>query len=610
MPYVDARSNAATPTAPTHTSPVDGMGAIPLRGRPLDGDAKADGACGYAFRVWAPNAESVSVVGDFNDWDQRRHVLAREASGNFYGEVPEATTGQEYQFAVTYQGNTFFRIDPRAMKVTNSVGNGVLYDHADFHWGEDAFVPPALHELAIYETHIGSFVDNGNDAAPANLSDLEAKLDYLKGLNVNAIELMPLMEFAGDYSWGYNPANIFAVESSYGGPDGLKRCIKAAHERDIAVIIDVVYNHFGPSDLSLWQFDGWNENDKGGIYFYQDWRSSTPWGDTRPDYGRSEVRDFILDNARMWLRDYHADGLRLDMTPYMRTVDGASGEIPEGWTMMHDVGRVVREEFPGKVVIAEDLHNNPAVSSTEPGGGNMHAQWDSQFVHPIRAALITNDDAARNIDDVARAVTHHYQHAYDRVIYTESHDEVANGSARVTTEVAGDHPDGWDAQKRATLGAALVFTSPGVPMIFQGQEFLEDEWFRDTVPLDWEQAWQFRDIANMFADLFAFRRNLDGTTAGLQGPVTTVHHQDNQSKLLVFSRQTYDGDAVLVAVNFSRYPVAAEVNVPEGDWQVRFNSDARAYSQLFGDHPTPAIQGPRGSVSVGPFSAVLWTRRR
>lgn len=569
-----------------------GMGAIALEQ-------------GYGFRVWAPHATSVAVVGDFNDWDATKNQLTRDDHDNWVGVVDNATTGQEYQFAITNGDNSFMRIDPRAFKVTNSVGNGVLYNHADFDWAGDEFITPGLHELVIYETHIGSFVDNGEDM-PADFKDLENKLDYLVGLGVNAIELMPLMEFAGDYSWGYNPANIFAVESSYGGPDALKEFIKHAHAKGIAVIIDVVYNHFGPSDLSLWQFDGWNENNKGGIYFYQDWRSSTPWGDTRPDYGRKEVRDFISDNARMWLRDYHADGLRLDMTPYMRSVNGFSDDIPDGWSMMHEVGRVVREEFPGKIAIAEDLHNNPAVSSTDPHGGNMHAQWDSQFVHPVREAITTYDDAHRNVDAVAAAVTHQYLHPFDRVIYTESHDEVANGSARVTTEVDHDNPTGWDAQKRATLGAALVLTAPGVPMLFQGQEFLEDEWFRDTVPLDWELAWKFRDIARMFKDLIALRRNLDGTTPGLQGPHTRILHQDNAAKTLVFSRETLDGNAVIVAANFAREQRFVSVELPAGgQWRVRFNSDAKTYSSLFGDSQSFDLQGSLATIGVGPFSVVI-----
>lgn len=574
---------------------VAGMGAIPIEG-------------GYAFRVWAPNATAVCVVGDFNGWADDQHPMEHEGEGNWYAEVPGAQMWQGYQYLITPEaGESLLRIDPRALAVTNSVGNGLLYDHGAFDWDGDDFTPPRQHEMVIYETHIGSFVDSPD--GPADLHDLSGKLDYLVGLGVNAIELMPLMEFAGDYSWGYNPAHIFAVESSYGGPEALKSFVREAHKRGLAVIVDVVYNHFGPSDLSTWQFDGWSENGKGGIYFYNDHRSATPWGDTRPDYGRQQVRDFILDNARMWLADYHVDGLRLDMTPYMRRVDGTHGdEIPEGWEMMRQIGEMVRTEFGRHLVIAEDLHNEAAVTSTEPGGAYMHAQWDSQFVHPVREALITLDDANRSIPGVAAAVTHTYQNPFDRVIYTESHDEVANGQARITSEVEGENPSGWHAQKRATLGAALVLTAPGMPMLFQGQEFLEDEWFRDTVPLDWDRAWAFRDITQMFRDLIRMRLNLDGDTAALSGPHTTVVVEDDDAKLLAYVRSTGDGQHALVAINFSAHAVQLPAELPGGLWTVRFNSDARTYSQLFGDHASGDLDAGDGlaTLDIGPYSVVVY----
>lgn len=572
-----------------------GMGAFPIEG-------------GFAFRVWAPHADAVRVVGDFNGWDEGAHELFPEGNGHWYGEVAGAEHGQEYKLLLTHGEDTFFRIDPRALAVTNSVGNGILYDHGRFDWeGDDRFQTPGQHQLVIYETHIGSFVHT-QDGGPADLHDLTGRLDYLVGLGVNAIELMPLMEFAGDYSWGYNPAHIFAVEHTYGGPDALKTFVREAHRHGIAVLVDVVYNHFGPSDLPTWQFDGWSENGKGGIYYYQDERSHTPWGDTRPDYGRAEVRDFILDNARMWLRDYHVDGLRLDMTPYMRHIDGFSGDIPEGWAMMRMVGDLVRTDFPGRLVIAEDLHNDPAVTATAEGGAAMHAQWDNQFVHPVRQALITPSDEHRSIPEVAQAVMHAYHHAFDRVIYVESHDEVANGKARMTTEVQGDNADGWHAQKRATLGAALVLTAPGMPMLFQGQEFLEDEWFRDTVPLDWERAWAFRDITQMFRDLIAMRRNLDGATAGLSGPNTTLVTLDDDANVIAFVRSTDDDQHVLVALNLTAEPVQRKVQLPGEHWQLVFNSDARRYSQLFGDHPTPDLDVRDGGavLDLGPYSSAVF----
>ncbi|MFK5633566.1 alpha-amylase family glycosyl hydrolase [Ornithinimicrobium sp. LYQ103] len=562
---------------------------------------------GFTFRVWAPHADAVRVVGDFNGWDERAHLLEAEGNGNWSTDVEGAEHGQEYQFVITNGDHSFYRIDPRAYATTNSVGNGILYDHRRFDWEHEEFLTPAQHQLVIYETHIGSFMVS-QDGGPGDLHDLVGRLDYLVGLGVNAIELMPLMEFAGDYSWGYNPAHIFAVEHTYGGPDALKTFVREAHKHGIAVLVDVVYNHFGPSDLSLWQFDGWSEEGKGGIYFYNDWRSHTPWGDTRPDFGRQEVRDFILDNARMWLDHYHVDGLRLDMTPYMRHVDGFTGDIPEGWAMMRSIGQMVRSDYPGHLVIAEDLHNDAAVTSTTDGGAAMHAQWDNQFVHPVREALIHPSDEHRSIPDVAKAVLHAYHNAFDRVIYIESHDEVANGKARVTSEVRGDNPSGWDAQKRATLGAALVLTAPGMPMLFQGQEFLEDEWFRDTVPLDWERAWAFRDITQMFRDLIRMRRNLDGETPGLSGPRTALVTLDDDANVIAFMRSTDDDQHVLVALNMDAHAVQRRVELPDGHWRVVFNSDARRYSQLFGDHATPdlVVEDGVSVLDLGPYSAVVY----
>jgi len=170
--------------------------------------------------------------------------------------------------------------------------------------------------------HIGTFNDQaGSD--PGTLDTAIRRLSHVVELGANVVQLMPLAEFPGNFSWGYNPSDIFAVESYYGGSTGLKNFIKAAHKHGLAVIIDVVYNHLGPKDIDTWEFDGWHEPGKGGIYFYNDWRSWTPWTKTgRPDYGRSEVRQYLRDNALYWLDEMHADGLRWDMTLFVRTVYG------------------------------------------------------------------------------------------------------------------------------------------------------------------------------------------------------------------------------------------------------------------------------------------------
>ena len=247
------------------------------------------------------------------------------------------------------------------------------------------------------------------------------------------------------------------------------------------MILDVVYNHFGPSDLDLWRFDGWSENDGGGIYFYNDWRVETPWGDTRPDYGRGEVRQFIRDNALMWLEEYHVDGLRFDMTLYIRNVrgdeDDPGDDLPDGWSLLQWINGEIAARFPGRITIAEDLRNNDGAHQPRPttGGAGFGAQWDAQFVHPIREAVIAPDDEHR---------AHGRGRPRDRPSLqrrrrssasstASRHDEVANGKARVPQEIAPGDPTHCSAQKRSTLAAALVFTAPGIPMLFQGQEFLE-----------------------------------------------------------------------------------------------------------------------------------------
>lgn len=573
---------------------------------------------GVGFRVWAPHADSVAVLGDFNDWDAAAAPLTAEGDGYWYGYVPGAVAGQDYKFLLHNGDQSFERVDPYAAQVTNSVGNGVIYDHAAFDWEGDDFTAPFLNELVIYELHAGTYAAT-RDGQVAGLNKLAQRLGHLVKLGVNAVQLMPVAEFAGDVSWGYNPAHIFAVESAYGGPNALKNLVKQAHRAGLAVILDVVYNHFGPTDLNLWQFDGWSQNGKGGSYFYNDWRSATPWGDTRPDYGRGEVRQFIRDNAFNWLESFHLDGLRYDMTPYMRSVDATSTNIPEGWSLCRWINTEVRAKYPRKILIAEDLHSLPAVSSTGPEGAAFHAQWDAKFVHPVREAVIAADDRYRSTADLAEAISYSYGDAFARVIYTESHDEVANGKARVPQEIDPEDPTGYFAQKRSTLGAGLVLTSAGIPMVFQGQEFLEGGWFRDTAALDWNQDDSFHGIVKLYRDLIRLRLNRDGSSAGLTGGGVNVFHNNDQANLIAFQRWREHGvgDDVVVVVNLSNTETSGyRIGFPApGKWQLLLNSDARTYSDAFGDHQSTDVvaveddyDGLQASaeISIAPYSMLVY----
>ncbi|WP_338116561.1 alpha-amylase family glycosyl hydrolase [Synechocystis salina] len=578
---------------------------------------------GVAFRVWAPNADRVSVIGSFNNWNGGASPMASESNGFWYLDIPQLQAGAEYKYLIATPGKQIERIDPYAREVTHSVGNAVVHDPS-FDWQGDDFAIAPWNELIIYELHVGTFNDQNNDDTSGKFSSISARLAYLKKLGINAIQVMPIGEFAGERSWGYNPAHIFSVEKAYGGPLAFKQFIKQAHSHGIAVILDVVYNHFGPSDLDLWQFDGWSEGDRGGIYFYNDDRSHTPWGETRPDYGREEVRQYIVDNILMWLGEYHIDGLRFDCTQFIRTVNGFEDRnLPDGWSLLQRINLEISQRFPGKITIAEDLQNNKWVTKDiGAGGAGFGCQWDPMFVHPIRRAVITTVDEQRSLHAVGDAITYRYNDdAFDRVIYSESHDEVANGQARVPQEISPNNPKDWYAQKRSTLAAAMIFTAPGIPMLFQGQEFLESGWFRDTVPVDWEQRHEFFGIVRLYRDLIRLRRNLDGFSRGLSGQFTQVFHLNENQKMIAFHRWEQGGekDDVVVVANFANEPRYNYIlGLPaEGFWALRFNSDWQGYSNIFGNFPSTDTRAESGGydnfpwhglVSIGPYSVLIFSR--
>jgi len=583
-------------------------------------------AKGVTFRVWAPHAEKVYLVGSFNDWNETSMPLVSEENGYWSADASEAEVGNEYRYLIHAPGGSFSRIDPYARKVTNAAGNGIIYDPHAFNWGDDAFAIASKDHLIIYEMHVGTFHVK-EEGHPGTLDSAIEKIPHLKKLGINAIEVMPITEFAGDFSWGYNPSHPFAVESIYGGPDAFKRFVKASHANGIAVISDIVYDHFGPTDLDLWRFDGWSENDKGGIYFYNDRRSQTPWGETRPDYGRGEVRQYLRDNALMWFEEYHVDGLRWDAITYIKNIAGSDSspadDIPDGWSLMQWINDEIRQRFPSGISIAEDTKVNSWVTqSSGAGGAGFNAQWDRGFVNPVRQSIIVRDDGLRNVDAVSKAIGYEYDgDVFGRVIFTESHDEIANGRARVPEEIWPGNVDSWFSKKRSTLGAALVFTSPGVPMLFQGQELLEDRWFQDRVPIDWTRTGDEGGILTMYRDLIALRCNLSGMTRGLCGQNVNIYHVDHQAKLIAFHRWDISGprDSVVVVVNMTnRSHDGYVIGFPRaGIWKARFNSDSSSYSPNFSNHPTTDMKTRAegadglpcsGEIGIGPYTAVIFSQ--
>jgi 1,4-alpha-glucan branching enzyme len=584
-------------------------------GRPIAAFGATPHAGGTTFRVWALHATHVFVTGEWNGWRQDADELRVEAPGVFAGDVAAAKPGQKYQYVLETDGKRVVRSDPRARAMTASNGPGVIVDASAYAWASPRFKAARVPEQVLYELHLGTF--NVPAGQPRGTWRSAAdKLDHLAALGVTTIEVMPPAEFPGDRSWGYNPSVPFALEHAYGTPDDARAFVDQAHARGIGVVIDVVYNHWGPNDMPMWCFDG-DCLGAGGAYFYTDARQKTDWG-PRPDFGRREVRDYIRDNALAWLTEYRADGLRWDSTVNIRQWKGM--DLPEGWTVMQVTQQAIRTIAPESLQIAEDFRGSTAIGKpVAAGGAGFDAQPDGAFFHPLDDALTSPSDAGRDMLALRAAITNRLGAvAAGRVIYTESHDEVANGRQRIPEMITPGDAASFFARKRSTLGAAVVLTSPGLPMLFQGQELLEDKWFSDDRPIDWSKADSHAEILALYRDLVALRRNRDGTTRGLQGENVNVFHASNTTRVIAYHRWQSGGagDDVVVVANFSNVAFPRyDMGLPRpGTWHARLSSDDQRYGADYGGlgaGDVVASASPRdglpasGSVALGRYGVVI-----
>jgi maltooligosyltrehalose trehalohydrolase len=418
----------------------------------------------HLFRVWAPLAERVDVkIGD-QVWP-----LAQVASGWWEAAVAFAGPGTDYGFVLN--GDGMVLPDPRSLWQPHGVhGLSRVLDQSAFSWTDSTWRAPELKDAVIYELHVGTFTGAGTFAAAAE------RLEYLKTLGVTHVELMPVAAFPGERGWGYDGVDMFAPQENYGGPDALKHFVNAAHGRGLAVVLDVVYNHLGPSGNYLSRF---------GPYFTTS--HHTPWGDAVnfEEAGSDEVRRYFIDNAKIWLRGYHFDGLRLDAVhAYM---DRSAVHFMEQLTA--EVRALENETGRTYVLIAEsDLNDPRVVTERERGGYGMDALWSDDFHHAL-VALLTGDRGGYYVDfgrmaDLAKALREAFVYdgrysAYrDRVHgrpveglplwrflgFAQNHDQVGN-------RATGDRLNALTTPGRVKIAAALVMAAPFVPMIFQGEEW-------------------------------------------------------------------------------------------------------------------------------------------
>lgn len=418
----------------------------------------------HFFRVWAPLAQGVDVkIGD------RAWPMVQAVGGWWEARVDEAGPGTDYGFVLN--GDGMVLPDPRSLWQPHGVhGQSRVLDQGAFAWSDSAWRPVALKDGVVYELHVGTFTPQGTFAAA------EERLEYLKTLGVTHVQMMPVASFPGARGWGYDGVDLFAPQEGYGGPQGLKHFVNAAHEHGLAVLLDVVYNHLGPSGNYLARF---------GPYFTAS--HHTPWGDAvnLEDAGSREARRFFIDNAKMWLRDYHFDGLRLDAVhAYM---DRSAINFMEQFGS--EVRELEKETGRSSAVIAEsDLNDPRVVTERARGGYELDAQWSDDFHHAL-IALLTGDRSGYYGDfgsmaDVAKALREvfvydgRYSAYRDRVHgrpveevprwrflgYAQNHDQVGN-------RAKGERLSALASPGRVKIAAALVMTSPFVPLIFQGEEW-------------------------------------------------------------------------------------------------------------------------------------------
>lgn len=427
----------------------------------------------HRFKVWAPAARKMSVQVNGSAYA----MGGPDEHGIWRVEAPDVGPGAEYGFLIDDDPKVY--PDPRSQWQPNGVhALSRVYDQKTFVWTDARFQAPPLASALIYELHIGTFTPDGTlDAAIA-------KLDYLAELGVTHVELLPVASFAGNHGWGYDGVALYAVHEPYGGPDALKRFVDAAHQKGIAVLLDVVYNHFGPVG---------NYTGKFGPYLTEAHR--TPWGGAvnLEDDGADQVRRFFCDNALMWMRDFHLDGLRLDAVhayvdrSAIHFLEQLSTETEQLQAML---GRRL-------VLIAEsDLNDPRVVTSRDAGGLGMDAQWSDDFHHSLLSVLNPKPPEGYYIDfgkiaHLAKSLQKNY--VYDGIFtafrnrvhgkptgsvphsrflgYIQNHDQIGNRALgdRIC-EIAG-----FD---RAKIAAAVVLSSPFVPMLFQGEEWASSSPFQ------------------------------------------------------------------------------------------------------------------------------------
>ena len=592
---------------------------------------------GAAFRVWAPRATAIYLLGDFNQWgvdeNFRLQSLGDETWAGFLAGVKDGTS---YMFHVRGPGGEGPKRDPHARVLSFQppfpAAQCILRDPASFPWHETGYRTPGFNKLLLYQLHVGTFrIAAGN--TEGKFFDVMERLPYLQALGVNGLQLMPVVEFATNFSLGYNGTDYFSPENEYAESDavrtknyfdlanrllaakgcqpysgpGLFTCadhqlralVDLCHVYGIAVLFDVVYNHAGGGfdDQSLYFFDQMPRGDNNNSLYFTDqgWAGGLAFA-----YWNNNVKQFLVDNARSFYEEYRIDGFRFDEVSVMDRFGG--------WPTCQAITGTLRYVKPEAIQIAEYWPVNPAVAqSADNGGAGFDATWQDELRDAVRGAVAQASGGANasvDMGSIAGALQSQLLPAsWQSVQCVENHDIIKRGEGQRIPRLADpSNSRSWYARSRSRVAAGLLLTAPGIPMLFMGQEFLEDKQFSDdpnSGNLIWWAGLEGADKA--MADHLRFTTDLIRLRwrqpAFCDGSVRT-HYVNNVDRVLAFHRwqEGFGNDAIVVGSLCESTFWNYRIGFPgTGEWLEVFNSD------VYDNWVNPIVAGNHGSVWADPI---------
>jgi 1,4-alpha-glucan branching enzyme len=559
------------------------------------------GVEGIRFAVWAPNAERVSVVGDFNRWDGRIHSMRMHGSSGVWEIfIPSAHMGLNigalYKFEIRnrHTGQVVLKTDPYGMSFELRPGTASKITPTGHHqwqdsaWLENRASADWLHApFNCYEVHLGSWKRNEHGDFLSYRESANELVAYASEMGYTHLELLPITEHPLNESWGYQTTGYFAPTNRFGNPDDFRYFIDRCHQANIGVILDWVPGHFPKDSWALAKFDGT------ALYEHPDPRlgEHQDWGTYIFNYGRNEVRNFLLANAYYWLAEFHIDGLRVDAVASMIYLDYSrkhgewqpnkygGREYLEAIEFLKQLNLMVHEDFPGALTIAEESTAYPMVSRpVYMGGMGFSMKWNMGWMNDT-LSYIKNDPVHRKY--------HHNKLTFGQIYaYTEnfvlpfSHDEVVHGKHSLLDKMPGDV---WQKFANVRLLLTYQMTSPGKKLNFMGNEFAQGREWNENASLDWyllDTPWHQgiklmqHDLNHLYKDLPALH-DQDFESDGFRW----INCNDAAQSILSFARKARDGSFVIVVINFTPLPRQEyRLGVPaKGEYKTLFNSDAEYY---------------------------------